>query len=561
MNTHRRLSLFLLLIAFVFQIGLGQPRRADFNRPQTFDLQHYAIGISFDHAKRTVFGDTTIELLPLNDGLRLVELDARDLRFESVTLDRSGTALTYKVSPGKVTVSLDRAYKKDEKVAIRFKYSAKPKKGVYFVDEKRDKNRVVHSSQIWTQGEPDEAHHWFPSFDFPSDKATTEKFVTVEKGFQVIGNGALISESESTDGKNVTFHYKMDIPHPTYLVSFVVGKYEKFHDKFRDISLTNYLYPGTGILNQNAYSKTKQMLEIHEKLTGVNYPFNKYDQTVVANFQFGGMENITATTMADSEIAYANLDFLRGNVEDLVAHEIAHSWFGNNVTMKNWAELWLNEAFATFMEAKVREELYGRQEYLRKIGVDAESFMTHDAAVPNSHALFNQKANDISILFKWPAVTYNKGGAVVHMLRSQIGDEAFWKAINFYLTRHRFGSVETADLMKVMEETSGQKLDWFFDQWVYGTSYPKLTIKQGYDEKAKVLRFEITQTQRGDKLTPQAFRLPLEIEITTPGERPRRETLEINARKQSFEIASPAKPSSVTFDPDTKIPLLATKLN
>ncbi len=561
MNLKRIALLSTLLLWLIIQFGFGQSPRADFNRPQTFDVQHYTIRISFDHPKRTVFGDTTVALKPLSDGLRTVELDARDLKFEAITLDNSDAKLTYRVTPGKVTISLDREYKKDETVAIRFKYSAKPKKGVYFVDEKRDKDRVVHSSQIWTQGEPDEAHHWFPSFDFPSDKATTEKFVTVEKGFQVIGNGSLVSESESADGKSVTFHYKMDIPHPTYLVSFVIGKYEKFQDKFRDIKLTNYLYPGTGVLNQNAYSKTKQMLEIHEKLTGIKYPFNKYDQTVVADFQFGGMENITATTMADSEIAYANLDFLRGNVEDLVAHEIAHSWFGNNVTMKNWAELWLNEAFATFMEAVVREEMYGRQDYFRKIGIDAESFMTHDAAVRNSHALFNQKAADISILFKWPAVTYNKGGAVVHMLRAQVGDDAFWKAINLYLKRHRFGSVETPDLIKVMEETSGQKLDWFFDQWVYGTSYPKLTIKQGYDDKVKVLRFDITQTQRGDKLTPQAFRLPLEIEITTPGERPRRETLEINARKQSFEIADPTKPSSVTFDPDTKIPLMATKMN
>ncbi len=551
----------MLLLGLTVQLGFGQSPTADFNRPQSFDVQHYTIRISFDHAKRTVFGDTTVELRPLRDGLRSLELDARDLKFDAITLAANEAKLEHRLSPGKVIVTLDRAYKKDETIAIRFRYSAKPKKGIYFVDEKRDKDRVVHSSQIWTQGEPDEAHHWFPSFDFPSDKATTEKFVTVEKGFQVIGNGVLVSERESADGKSVTFHYKLDIPHPTYLVSFVVGKYEKFEDKFRDITMTNYLYPGTGILNQNAYSKTKQMLEIHEKLTGVMYPFNKYDQTVVANFQFGGMENITATTMADSEIAYANLEFLRGNVEDLVAHEIAHSWFGNNVTMKNWAELWLNEAFATFMEAKVREELYGRQEYLRKIGIDAESFMEHDAAVPNSHALFNQKAKDISILFKWPAVTYNKGGAVVHMLSSQVGDEAFWKAINLYLTRHRFGSVETADLIKVMEETSDQKLDWFFDQWVYGTSYPKLTIKQGYDDKAKVLRFEISQTQRGDKLTPQAFRLPLEIEITTPGEKPRRETLEINARKHSIEIAAPTKPSSVTFDPDTKIPLISIKSN
>lgn len=551
----RYICLSITLLLIIASTAFAQ--RPDFNRPQTYDAQHYLLNVRFDHTKRTVFGDVSVSFKPLKDGFREARFDSVGLKFESVKIGEKD--LKYKADGKTITVTLDRDYKAGEDLTVRFKYSANPKKGVYFVDEKKEKDKIIHSAQIWTQGEAEEARHWFPSFDHPSDKATTEQIITVKQPNTVIGNGELLSNTKNSDGTS-TFHYKMSVPHSTYLVSFIVGEYEKFQDKYRDITLTNYIYPNNAALNKNAYGKTKDILKAFEELTGVQYPFNKYDQTIVANFAFGGMENITATTMADTEIAFANLDFLRGSVEDLVAHEIAHSWFGNNVTMKNWAELWLNEGFATFMEAAAREKLYGRKEYLRKIGVDAESFMADDEVSKGRFGLFNETAANTDKLFDRPAITYNKGGAVVHMLREQVGDANFWKAINLYLTRHRFGSVETADLQRVMEETSGQKLDWFFAQWVYGTSYAKLNVKQRYDEPSKSLVFDIEQTQKGD-LVPAAFRLPLDIQIKFPdGHGPiKTEFLEITARKQTISIPVPTKPETVTFDPDTKLPLAAIK--
>jgi aminopeptidase N len=551
----RHLCLSLTLVLIVASTVFAQ--RPDFNRAQTYDAQHYLLNVRFDHVKRTVFGDVTASIKPLKDGFREARFDAVGLKFESVKLGDKN--LKYKADGKSIAVTLDREYKKGDEITIHFKYSATPKKGIYFVDEKKEKDKVIHSAQIWTQGEAEEARHWFPSFDHPSDKATTEQIITVKTPNTVIGNGELLSNTKNADDTS-TFHYKMSIPHTTYLVSFVVGEYEKFEDKYRDITLTNYLYPNNAALNHKAYGKTKDILKAFEELTGVNYPFNKYDQTMVANFAFGGMENITATTMADTEIAFANLDFMRGNVEDLVAHEIAHSWFGNNVTMKNWAELWLNEGFATFMEAAAREKLYGRREYIRKIGVDAESFMADDEVAKDRFGLFNETAANTDKLFDRPAITYNKGGVVIHMLREQVGDTNFWKAINLYLTRHRFGSVETTDLQRVMEETSGQKLDWFFAQWVYAVSYPRLTIKQRYDEPTKSLVFDIEQTQKGDKV-PKAFRLPLEIQIKFPGATGpiKTERLEITDRKQTISIPVPTKPETVTFDPNAKLPLIALK--
>ncbi|QYO62377.1 M1 family aminopeptidase [Leptolyngbya sp. 7M] len=299
-----KLSIFrsLCLLFAIFTVSSGAlSQRPNFNRARTYDVQHYAISVSFDHKKRTVFGDTTVELKPLADSFRIAVLDARDLKFESVTLADRSEQLTYRTSPGKITVTLDRDYMKDEAIKIRFKYSATPKKGIYFIDENSSDHKIEHSAQIWTQGQPEEAHHWFPSFDFPSDKATSETRIRVPVDMTVIGNGELVGGEVHDDGTK-TIHHMMGTPHPTYLISFVVGKYVKKEEQYNGISLAYYMYPGTEYMIEKAYGRTRDMLRIHEELTGIEYPFAKYDQTIVAKFSFGGMENITATTMADTEI-------------------------------------------------------------------------------------------------------------------------------------------------------------------------------------------------------------------------------------------------------------------
>ncbi|CAN5354946.1 hypothetical protein BH20ACI2_BH20ACI2_09850 [soil metagenome] len=546
-----RLNSLLITLVFLSTAvtgGLAQAARADFNRVQTYDVQHYRIEVSFNTPKKEVIGDTTVSLKPLKEGLSVVELDAVDLSFRSVTLDPTGIDLQFKVDKRKVIVTLDKVYGPGDTVAIRFKYTAKPAKGVYFV-----KAETGRSAQIWTQGEPDEARHWFPSFDFPSDKATTEQIITAEKGEMVIGNGELINKTENPNGTQ-TWHYKMPVPHSTYLVSFVIGKYELIKEKYKEIPVGYYVYPGKEATAKNAYDRTIDMLAVFEALTGIDYPFNKYDQTMVAQFQFGGMENITATTMSDTEIFFADTGFGKNAVMDLVSHELAHSWFGNMVTCRNWAELWLNEGFATFMEAAYREKAFGRDDYQAKIRRDAAQFLVDETINRRKHGLFNQRAGDVSSLFDNSATTYNKGGVVIHMLREQIGNENFWKGVNFYLTRHRFGSVETTDLQRAMEEVSDQDLKWFFDQWVYGVSAPKIDIRKTYSVRTKTLKLTVTQTQKPEGLVPAAFRLPMDVEIKTArGEKV--QTIDITKRVETFSIPLDGPPTSVTFDPGEKIPL------
>ena len=547
---------------FLFISGSGQAR-PNFNRSQTFDAQHYILRVSFDVSKKTVFGDTTVVLKPLTPNFRVVELDAVDLKFESIKLEPSGQDLKYKVADKKVIVTLDRAYSADEKISIRFKYSATPNKGVYFVPAESAAKRVEHSSQIWTQGEPEEARHWFPSFDFPSDKATTEQYITAEKKETVIGNGELIGKEETTNGKQ-TWHYKMPVPHSTYLVSFVIGEYVRIDDKYKDIPLGFYTYPGKVQTANRAFANTKDMIPAFEKVTGFAFPFNKYDQTVVSNFKFGGMENITATTMADSEIFFADFDFGKVIVDDLVSHELAHSWFGNLVTLKNWAELWLNEGFATYMEAVYLEQTKGRAAYLQKIQSDADEFLTDDATTKRRHGLYNLRAGEVDKLFDTAAVTYNKGSVVLHMLREEIGTDVFWRAVNKYLERHKFASVETTDLKAAMEEESGRDLTWFFDQWVYKAGAPRLTITSGYSERTKMLKITVTQTQKADAIVPAAFRLPLTIAIKTENGI-ESTTKNISKRVETFSIKLNSKPVVLgtlptSYDAEDKIPAKTVKI-
>ncbi len=556
MQIKKQLSLvFFTLFSLLFSFSISaQTPKPNFNHVRTFDVQNYIVWTSFNRSDRIVFGDTVVQLKPLKDGFKTFELDAAEMRFESVKLEPGDVDVPFKTAGEKIYLTLDKAYSPIDLISLRFKYSTtKPSKGIYFVDAEMEEGKTVRNAQVWTQGEAEEARFWFPSYDSPDDKATTEQFITVEKGETAIANGELLETVENTDGTK-TFHYKMSVPHSTYLTSFVVGTYAKVSDSYKNIPLGFYLYPGKESVGQKAYEKTKEIMRVYEELTGIAFPYNKYDQTVVANFNFGGMENITATTMADTEVFFNP----PGIVEDLVSHELAHSWFGDLVTCRNWSELWLNEGFATFMEAAYREKTYGRADYLRKIREDAAQYFVDEAINKHRHALFNIIANpkDDSI---FDITTYQKGGAVIHTLRETVGTENFWKAINLYLNRHKFENVETVDLQKAMEEVSGKDLSWFFRQWVYSGGYPKLNVKQTYNPTTKHLNLTVMQTQTVDKITPEAFVLPMDVEITTVNGTTT-EKIEVKKRVEKFSFKVDGKPSKIVFDKDEKIPLKSVKI-
>jgi aminopeptidase N len=548
-------SLFLLTLLTFSAWAQAPFAPASTHGRRTYDVQHYLIRSTINYEEKKVAGQTTVQLKPLADNFISFELDAAGMTIESVTLDdgSAGKSLQYKTLGEDLIITLDRAYGPSTLLAVTIKYTiTAPEKGVYFVDEMKDKSgKLIHPRQVWTHGEAEENHFWFPCYDYPDDKATSEQYITVPSGDVAIANGEMLDTTENLDGTK-TFHFKMPVPHSTYLTSFVAGDYARVEAKYGAVPLGYFMYRGTEDIGQAAYGKTPQMMAVFEKATGVKFPYPKYDQTIVAQFQFGGMENITATTMADTEILAARMEMMRPFTDDLVSHELAHSWFGDMVTCKTWSQLWLNEGFATFMEAVFKESEGGRKAYLEKARGDAGRFMADDLHSPQPHALVNKYAQPNNDLFD--VTTYQKGGVVLYMLRETLGDEAFWKGVNLYLNKHKFDNVETADLQAAMEEASAKNLDWFFNQWVYGTGYPDLRIKSSYNLKKKALVLDIEQVQKTRSDMAPAFRLPVGVEIVTRAGSINRQ-VEITKTKEVFTIPVNARPAKAYFDKDEKIML------
>jgi aminopeptidase N len=516
------------------------------SHPRAYDVQHYVIRTSFDVAHKTVIGEVEVTLKPLSAGLKAFELDATNMKIEQVSL-ASGATLASIMRGEKLLITLDRAYEPADSITVRIKYRAHPDRGLYFVTQSRE-DGYRRPAQIYTQGEPEDNHHWFPCYDFPDDKATSEQYITTGANELAIANGKLIETTGNADGTR-TFHWLMDQPHSTYLISLIVGDYAKLSDSYKNVPLDYYTYRGTEEQARRAFGKTPEMINWFSRVLSYDFPYNKYTQTIVGNFIFGGMENITATTFADTEILYADESIPGATSVDLVSHELAHSWFGDLVTCRDWAHLWLNEGFATFMEASFREHQGGREAYLYSLQADAKEYFSEDPS-HKRHPLVNTRYPLSMELFD--ATTYKKGAIVIHMLRETVGDELFWKALNVYLNEFKYRNAETRDLQRVFERVTGQQLEWFFDQWVYKAGYPELRVRSNYNPAQGQLTLNVTQTQKPDSNTPTVFRLPVEIEIVTASGS-RTERIEINQRIQSFTFKLDGPPRMITFDKGARL--------
>ena len=520
----------------------GEARR---RRTRNFDVLHYVIKTSFDVANKTVKGAVEVTLKPLYKGFSEFDLDAEGLKIEQVSL-LSGMTLRSVSRPGRLHISLDRAYASSETITVSIKYHARPQRGLYFVPTASD-NGFKRPAHIWTQGEPEDNHYWFPCYDFPDDKATSEQYITTGGSEIAISNGELVETTINANGTR-TFHWRMGQPHSSYLISMIVGDYVKLTDSYKNIPLEYFTYRGTENLARRAFEKTPVIMNWFGGVLNYEFPYDRYAQTIVGNFIFGGMENITATTFADTEILHAEDNPDDSSAVNLVSHELAHSWFGDLVTCKDWSNLWLNEGFATFMEAAFREHQDGRKAYFAELEKDAALYFQSEPS--EHHPLVNPNYPLSMDLFD--TTTYKKGAYVVHMLRETVGDETFWKALNVYLNEYKYRSVDSRDLQKVFEKVSGQSLEWFFDQWVYKGGYPELTIRSRYDSTTRGLTLNVTQTQKFGHITPAVFRLPIEIEIET-SDGVRTESIVINRRTQDFTFRLSGRPQSITFDKGARI--------
>jgi len=465
--------------------GVAHPERK-----RTYDLQHQRTTVRFDWQRHAVVGSTTLTIAGLPDAapLRTAVIDAGDMTIRRVT--SNGAALRYDYHDNEVSIQLARPLLADQKVSFTVEYEGVNRtKGAYF----RPAKHIV-----WTQGETEDNHYWVPTYDFPNDKTTWEFYIWTAKDERALSNGKLAGSRAV--GDSVEWHWVQDKPASTYLMTCVIGNYVVLQDKpWRNVPIGYWTYPDSVAAAWRGFAKTPQAVDVFSRKTGVAYPWAKYDQIVIPEFQYGGMENVTATSQNDAEILHPAWSEPQANSIDLMSHELGHQWFGDLLTTRNWANIWLNEGFATFMEQIFHEENFGVDDgaYDRLLAQEQAVEGDRRARRPIVWGKWNN--DPIEVFFT--GHIYQKGATVLQMLRHQFGDSVFWKGINHYITSHAYNNVVSDDLRQAFEETTGRDLKAFFDQWVYGAGFPVFQVSSNYDRASGRLTIDAREVQPRDSLT------------------------------------------------------------
>ena len=508
-------------------------------RDRAVDIKHVRLDIRLDLDERRISGSAAHTFSPLNEGLTAIELDAVELEIGGVRL-ASGLPLSFNRSDGRLHIDLDAARHPDEDVTVIVDFAGSPRRGLYFIgpNEAYPEKRL----EAWTQGEDEDSRHWFPCYDFPNEMATSEMHVTVREPFTVIAIGELRGTEPGPEPGTRTFHWQQDVPHVTYLTSVCAGEFAEIRDEWDGVPILYYVPLGREEDGRAVFKNTPDMMRFFSEKTGVRYPYAKYAQVVVQDFIFGGMENVSATTLTESAL-YDERARLDVDADALIAHEIAHQWFGDLLTCRDWSHGWLNEGFATFMELAYAEHNKGRDEFLYALRQEMDSYLGE--AGRYKRPIVTNVYNEPIDLFD--RHLYEKGGIVLNMLRAYLGEALFWKAINRYATSRRSTNVVTPDLQRAIEEATGKNLDWFFDQWVYGAGHPEIKGDYSWDEKTKIAKLGFKQTQSGDKVAP-VFRLPLGIDFKLETDEWVSNRIEMTEREQAFYFPLAGKPKIVRVD-------------
>ena len=513
----------------------GSPRHFERDRP--FTIEHLALDLKLDFEKKSVEGSASLTLRRVDPDAKSIVLDAVGFTISSVKLDGKNVKYTY---DGKL-LTCDVAA---ETGVLEVTYRATPRRGMYFLAP--DEHVTDRPKQVWTQCQEEDARHIFPCHDKPHVKMTTEARITVPQGWYVLSNGALASRKK--DGDQETFHWKMEDPHPSYLVTIVAGDFAVVETEVdaggkKKVPLS-YLVPRRQEADvARTFGNTPAMVSWFSELTGQPYPWNKYAQVVVSDFIFGGMENTTATTMYEHIMldARAAIDV---SSDDLISHELAHQWFGDFVTCRDWSEGWLNEGFATFMEHVWREKQLGRDEYFYGIRTDLGSYLS-EATGRYRRPIVCQDYDAPLDLFD--RHLYEKGGLTLHALRTELGDSLFWKGVRTYLARHQRSIVETRDLVRALEEVSGRSLGRRVDELVYRPGHPEVDVDLSWSQG--VLTCTAKQTQSIADGVPAAFEVVIVLAIGAD----RVEKVKLAARSDTFAIPCAERPAFVVVDPDMRI--------
>jgi aminopeptidase N len=521
--------------------------------PHINDLLNTKLDVKFDYSKSYLYGKAWITLQPHFYPTDSLSLDAKGMDIHAVSLQKSNSRspLTYNYDGSTLNIHLDRTYRGKENYTIYIDYTAKPNelkskgsaaitdaKGLYFINPLgQDKDKPV---QVWTQGETESNSCWFPTIDKPDQKSTEEIIMTVPGKYVSLSNGKLVSQVKNADGTR-TDTWRMDLPHAPYLFFMGVGDYAVIKDAYKGKEVSYYVEKAYAPVARRIFGATPEMIAFYSRILGIDFPWVKYAQMTARDYVSGAMENTTATLHSDILQQDAR-ELADGNrYEDYVAHELFHHWFGDLVTTESWSNLTLNESFANFSETLWEEYKHGKDAGDAVNFKDIQKYLA-DPANP-SKDLVRYHYRDREDMFDM--VSYSKGGRILNMLRNFVGDSAFFKSLNLYLTSHKFRTAEAADLRLAFEEVTGQDLHWYWNQWYYGSGHPKLDIHYFYDDAKKQAMVTIDQTQG----TGKVFRIPLAIDVYE-GTSKKRTRVWLNDLKDTFYFSYHQRPDLINVDGD-----------
>jgi aminopeptidase N len=507
---------------------------------RSVDILHIAIDVTPNFRERSIVATTRLRFKPIGDSVTEVRLNAQDLRVQQVSSKLAQLAAHHSTDT-ELIVTFAEALPLNVDQELTVTYSAAPQKGLYF--RTKEMGYKPEDEHLFTQGEDIEARHWFPCFDAPNEKFTSEVICRVPSEMTVLSNGRLVSEQPGEDGLKAV-HWSQEKPHVSYLISLVAGHFKKVEDQYKDIHLAFYTPTSQIEYAQNSFEETKEMMAYFEEEIGVAYPWNKYYQVCVQDFMWGGMENTSISTLADRTLFSKESENLRTS-QGLVAHELAHQWFGDLVTCKDWSQIWLNEGFATYYSHLYNRHKDGKEEFLWGLYNSAAGFINRTVAEDSRPVVF-RRYDKPTELFGY--LVYPKGAWILHMLRNELGDDLFRKCVKTYLERHQYGTVVTHDLISIVEELSGRSFDRFFDQWVFHPHHPELQVKYSWDQQQKLARLTINQVQQ---LTNDValFHFPLKLRFKSTAATVDR-VVQIKDKETDLFIPLESAPEIFRVDPD-----------
>lgn len=519
---------------------------------KTTELKHTKLKVSFDYQKEQMNGEEWLTASPFFYATNELTLDAKGMLIHEVALDKGGSKspLKFDCKNDELKITLDKTYQKNQDYTIYIKYTARPSevkqegsaaindaKGLYFINAQgKDPDKPT---QIWTQGETESSSAWFPTIDKPNQKTTQEIYMTVPDKYVTLSNG-ILKDSKKEGNSLRTDHWVMDKRHSTYLFFMGVGDFAVVKDKWRNIPVDYYVEKEYEPYAKQIFGNTPEMIEFYSKKLGYDYPWAKYAQMVGRDYVSGAMENTTATLHGESAQQKPGDLIDENKWEDVIAHELFHHWFGDLVTAESWSNLTVNESFANYSEYLWEEYKYGKDNADYHLMNDLSGYINNPGLFKKDLVRFDYASREDV----FDAVTYNKGGGILHMLRNYLGDDAFFAGLNDYLKSNEYQNGEAHQLRLSLEKVTGKDLNWFFNQWYFGSGNPKLNYTSTYEPVKKQVTVVINQSQ------DQPFQFPLAIDVYDNG-KPKRSIVWVDAKaKNTFTFDSSKAPDLININAD-----------